>query len=215
MASRRSVDIETQRLRRPAAVPRWWRWARWPILGFFFAAFAWTIGFFFFAIGLEDGPSDTQTPTDAIVVLTGGAGRLDEGMRLLRADKGRVLLISGVNRQVRRREILALVGDPPDALAERITLGYRAARTRDNARETAAWFNSQGFTSMRLVTSNYHMPRAMLELRDALPNARIIANPVAPRQTRAGRWWRNRTGVTLVFKEYNKYLATFVLLLWE
>lgn len=204
-----SRHIRTVRLKRRAR--RGWRAVRYALWSVFLVGAVLGTGFLVFAFGLSDEPADRTTRTDAIVVLTGGAGRLDEGLRLLRRDMADVLLISGVNRQVTREEILRLAGDPPAPLAARITLGYRAERTRDNANETAAWFNSHNYRSLRLVTANYHMPRALLELRSALPRAQIIPHPVTPEAVSSGRWWRNRTGLIIVVKEYLKYLATWVL----
>lgn len=172
--------------------------------------FVWAAGFAWFAATLPTPPKDPTVKTDAIIVLTGGAGRLAEGVRLLRAGLAPVLFLSGVNRKVPKADILKLAGNPPDSLADRITLGYRAEHTRGNATEIAHWFNSKNLKSLRLVTANYHMRRSLLELRHAIPHARIIANAVVPRVTSPGEWWRNPSGLAIIFREYHKYLAAYL-----
>ena len=172
--------------------------------------FLWVAGFAWFAATLPTPPVDPTTRTDAIVVLTGGSGRLAAGMRLLRAGLAPVLFLSGVNRKVTKADILKLAGNPPEDLAARITLGYRAEHTRGNATEIAHWFNSKNLKSLRLVTANYHMRRSLVELRHALPHARIIPNPVAPRATRPGRWWRSPSGLAILVGEYHKYVAAYL-----
>jgi uncharacterized SAM-binding protein YcdF (DUF218 family) len=209
MARRRSPagDEITQRPTTGSALRRAARWAGALVATLFFL---WSAGFAWFAATLPLPPAETTTKTDAIVVLTGGAGRLTEGVRLLRAGLAPVLFVSGVNRKVTRADILKLAGNPPEDLAERIILGYRAEHTRGNATEIAHWFNSKNLKSMRLVTSNYHMRRSLIELRHALPHARIVPNTVVPNVTRPTRWWRSPSGLAILVGEYHKYVAAYL-----
>ncbi len=194
-----------RRRRHPAATV-----FRWALIVSSCLIFAWAAGLVWFVGSMNHSPADTTTRTDAIVVLTGGSKRLKAGIELLKRDSAPVLFLSGVNRKVEMRDILRLAGNPPAPLAKRIVLGYRAEHTRGNAAETALWFNSGNRKSLRLVTANYHMPRSLLELRRELPDAIMIANPVAPISVQPGRWWRSARGLTVVFKEYNKYLLAML-----
>lgn len=120
-------------------------------------------------------------PGDGIVVLTGGANRIARGFDLLAAGQGMRLLITGVHRGVDLATLLAAAGRNPEqvpaTLAARIDLDYTARNTRENARETRDWMIGNGFHSLRLVTTRYHMPRSLQEFRHAMPAVRII--PVA------------------------------------
>lgn len=170
----------------------------------------WVGGLIWFAETMPRTVADRSTRTDVIVVLTGGSERLKEGVRLLAAGKARILFVSGVNPQVRRSELLRLAGSPPTAIAKRMVFGYRAAHTRGNAAEIALWVSSGRYRSLRLVTANYHMRRSLAELRHAMPRVHVIPHPVFPSGVTASGWWRNGTAITVLIKEYNKYLAALV-----
>jgi uncharacterized SAM-binding protein YcdF (DUF218 family) len=155
---------------------------------------AWMLGFVWFAIFLPQ-PLDGR-PTDAIVVLTGGAGRIDRGLTLLQEGAAKRMLISGVDRSVRPAE-LATQYDAPDRLfACCITLGREAIDTRSNAIETAHWLERRDFQTVRLITTDWHMRRAALELRQALPGRVTIVYDAVP----------SRPSLTMLMREYNKYL---------
>lgn len=175
------------------------------LVQFCFALFLWMIGFIWFSATILDESIDDRTNTDAIVVLTGGTKRLQTGLELLADNKGRKLLISGVNRGVDIEEILRTYRVPA-RLTCCIEPGYSANDTTGNAAEAANWMNWEGFSSMRLVTSNYHMPRSLLEFRAAMPNITIVPYPVVPDTMRdeglPARW----TTVRLIAREYTKYL---------
>ena len=156
---------------------------------------AWMLGFVWFAIFLPQ-PLDGRR-TDAIVVLTGGAGRIDRGIALLQDDAAKRMLISGVDRAVRPVE-LAVQYKTPDALfACCITLGREAIDTRSNAIETARWLERRDYKTVRLITTDWHMRRAALELRQALPDGKVaIVYDAVP----------SRPSLTILAREYNKYL---------
>ena len=152
--------------------------------------------------------ADTRaTPTDAIVVLTGGSLRLQSGIDLLREGKGRKLFVSGVNQQVDLEDLMRVSGNMPDWALCCVVLGHRADNTFGNAQETAQWIRAQGFRSLRLVTAWYHMPRSLLEFDRALPEIDIIAHPVFPDQVRQEHWWAQRGTAALLVIEYVKYLG--------
>jgi uncharacterized SAM-binding protein YcdF (DUF218 family) len=167
-------------------------------------AAAWLSGFAWFVASVE-WPSRAAAAADGIVVLTGGADRVAEGVRLLREGRGRALLISGVGRGVElpllAREAGVTIGD----LAPRITLGHVATSTAGNADETAAWVRAERLRSLLVVTASYHMMRAMTELQRDLPAVRLIPEPVLPPALR-GAGFRLAT-LRLLAHEYTKWLA--------
>ena len=175
------------------------------------AAFVWLCGFLWFGFALPQEPDSETQRTDAIVVLTGGAGRIEAGMQALQKNLAPVLFLTGVNPRVDRAEILRLAGNPPPDIAQRIQLGYRADTTRGNAAETAAWFNSRNLRSLRLVTGHYHMRRSAIEFARDLPRARIVRHPVVPPGLGPKEWWTNERGVLTMLREYNKFLGALVL----
>ena len=166
---------------------------------------SWLVGLLWFA---TPPAADTQAAaTDAIVVLTGGSLRLQSGIDLLRAGKGRKLFVSGVNQQVDLDDLLGVSGHAPDWALCCIVLGHEADDTFGNAHETAQWIRRQGFRSLRLVTAWYHMPRSLLEFDRAMPEIDIVAHPVFPDQVKQERWWAWRGTAVLLVNEYVKYLG--------
>jgi uncharacterized SAM-binding protein YcdF (DUF218 family) len=150
--------------------------------------------------------------TDAIVVLTGGSLRLPSAIDLLREGKGRVLFVTGVPRQVDLGELLRGAGtDTPRWLACCIVIGHEARNTMGNAVETARWMRREGYHSLRLVTSWYHMPRSLLEFARAMPNVEIVPHPVFSAHVKQQNWWAWRGTATLLIGEYGKYLAALFL----
>jgi uncharacterized SAM-binding protein YcdF (DUF218 family) len=160
-------------------------------------------------------PDSRATPTDAIVVLTGGSLRLQSGVDLMREGKGRALFVSGVNRRVDLDELLRISGDAPPWLSCCIAVGYRARNTEQNALETARWMRSRNYRSLRLVTGWYHMPRSVLEFERAMPNIEIVPHPVFPEGVKERRWWARRGTAGLLIGEYAKYLAALFRPLFE
>jgi len=173
------------------------------------AMMLWTAGLVWFAANLPTAVANPARRTDAIVVLTGGTGRLRQGFELLAQDRAEELFVSGVGRGVRVGELLRIDRIAPPELACCVVLGYKAGDTHGNALETAAWMRTQGFTSLRLVTATYHMPRSLLEFRAALPGVEILPHPVFSRNFRQTDWWKWRGSTILLAKEYNKYLLAW------
>ena len=169
----------------------------------------WGVGLFRFADSIPHQVDDTTTHTDAIVVLTGGSGRVAEGLDLLAADKGKKLFVSGVYRGIDVKSLLQTVRDAPGGIEDRIGIGT-AEDTIGNAAETAEWMREEGFTSLRLVTGAYHMPRSLLEFRVALPDVEIVPHPVFPEHVKQDRWWAWPGTAALLASEYNKYLLAVV-----
>lgn len=168
---------------------------------------AWIGGLVWFAGTVPDHADDTTTPTDAIVVLTGGHGRIEEGVMLLRRGMAKKLFISGVEERLDVAEVLHSLHLPPDPTDSEIRLGHMADSTASNAAETSDWMHAQNFKSMRLVTSAYHMPRSLLEFRHAVPDLKIISHPVFPDAVKQDRWWMWPGTAQLIAVEYVKYLV--------
>ncbi|WP_119678916.1 YdcF family protein [Indioceanicola profundi] len=177
------------------------------LLGLALLTLGWLAGLAAFASRLDRAPAAPEgRRTQAIVVLTGGSERLAVGFDLLAADKADKLFISGVYRGVDVRELLRMGRQVPAELECCIVLGHDAADTEGNALETARWMRTEGFTSLRLVTANYHMPRSLVEFRRALPEAEIVAHPVAPPNVRLDHWYFWPGTAELIVSEYTKFL---------
>ena len=147
---------------------------------------------------------------DAIVVPTGGRQRLETGVQLLIAGRGKKLFISGVNQRVDRSELLRALGPAAEQESCCIELGHEADNTFGNAQETAAWMRREGYKSLRLVTSWYHIERGLLEFRRAMPDILIVAHPVFAPRVDPERWWGWHGALVLVIGEFHKYLAAWV-----
>ena len=178
------------------------------------AVLAWSAGLIWFTESLPRDVDNSPEVTDAIVVLTGGTGRLAAGLELLvraRADK---LFVSGVYRGIEVDEILRVFRQAPEELECCVALGHSATDTRSNAHETARWMALEGFSSLRLVTASYHMPRSLMEFRRVMPDVRLIAHPVFPAHVRIDAWWRWPGTASLLAGEYIKYLVAAVTPAW-
>lgn len=167
----------------------------------------WTIGLFWFAATLDKETAASQQKTDAIVVLTGGSLRVEQGISLLSNGLGKKLFVSGVAQGVDVKQLLKVFQESPEDLSCCIVLGYEADDTAGNARETAAWMRDQGYASLRLVTAAYHMPRSLLEFRRVMPGIEITPHPVFPAHVKQEDWWRWPGSTSLLVSEYTKYLV--------
>lgn len=145
---------------------------------------------------------------DGIVVLTGGSSRIADAVELLASKRGRRLLISGVNPATRQQEIARLMPEYKKIFDCCVDLDRSALNTVGNAVEARRWAKDQGFKSLIVVTSNYHIPRAMAELSHQLPEASLIAFPVVTH--RLSDMWSNDATARLLFFEYLKYMVAQV-----
>jgi len=173
------------------------------------AVLIWSAGLLAFAARVERSmPPGDPPDADAVVVLTGGpATRITAALQLLEAGKAKRMLISGVNREVTRNQLQILTGADKPIFDCCVDLGFTAANTVGNARETAEWARGKGYRTLILVTSDYHMPRARLELKGAMPEAIVYPYPVATPELRASRWWATTEGAERMAGEYSKYLV--------
>jgi uncharacterized SAM-binding protein YcdF (DUF218 family) len=156
---------------------------------------AWVLGFLWFAMLLPQ-PAGPQK-TDGIIVLTGGAGRIPRALETLRAARARQLLVAGVASEVRPQEFELEYGVSPALMACCITLGFDSVDTRSNALEASRWIAGQKINSVRLVTTDWHMRRAMFDLAHAAPRGLIIVPDAVA----------SRPSLKTLFIEYNKLVA--------
>ncbi len=156
-------------------------------------------------------PDDSRA--DAIVVLTGGTERVSHAVRLLEENRAERLLISGVHPGTTVAQISTMTGSDTALFECCVDLDRLALNTEGNAIETANWAHKHAFSSLLLVTSAYHLPRAEVELQGALPDVRLIPYPVQPSGMNLKSWYRQPATIRLLLREYVKYtLASFRIL---
>lgn len=175
-------------------------------------ALIWAVGLVAFAQRIERmTPAAEPAVADAVVALTGASDlRLEAAVRLLERGKGKRLLISGVNREASRADVLVVTGAIKPIYDCCVDLGYTAADTIGNAGEIAEWARGKGYDDLIVVTSDYHIPRAMLLIRAAMPDARLTPYPVVTPPVDVRRWWRRSGDARRLAIEYCKYLAILV-----
>lgn len=178
---------------------------RWLVVVLASLVLAWSGGLAWFARQSLLPPGEAPL-ADGIVVLTGGAGRIEAAVGLLRRRRARALLISGVSSQSRLAVLLRAAGVPmplEPELAQRVWLGRAATSTAGNALEIADWTRARALHSLIVVTAGYHMPRALDEIRAALPKTTLTPYPVVPPALRRITTW---AALRLLVTEYDKWL---------
>ena len=173
----------------------------------------WLGGFVCFAKHINNYPLDSKTKTEAVIALTGGRNRISEAVNLLNRGLAEKLFISGVGPQISLSQIqktqhLNIATD------REIILGSEAADTVGNAVETINWLRQNHINSIRLVTSNYHLPRSITEFKAQNPRLKIIAHPVYSEKVEK-KWWTSWHTFSLLFTEYNKFLYVWILSLLQ
>ena len=161
-----------------------------------FIVILWALGFALFCVTLGD-PADAQVkPTQAIVALTGGKYRIEHAAKLLGEGKAERLLIAGADPSVRKEDLVRRLGGKRSLFACCVDLGSESVDTRSNADEAKRWLDRRKYTSLLLVTSDWHMRRARYEFRQRLGrDYRIVIDAV-----------KTEPGLMTLFGEYNKYL---------
>lgn len=175
-------------------------------LGLYFSLLAstlWLIGFVIFSLYALSFKYHPQNHYDAIVVLTGGTNRIKTGLKLIEEKKTDYMLISGVHKKVTREKLLS--NAKPDIL-NKITLGYDALDTEGNAQEINTWIHGKNIHSILLVTSFYHMPRSIFEIKKANKDLKIIPWPVFPKRFDESVDWIKTRYAWLLLIEYHKMI---------
>lgn len=205
MRTRSEGETAKSRLRRRGGALTFLRWVG--ILAaccviLFFA------GLILFVNHIDRARPEDNVKADAIVVLTGGDSRVTEAVRLLASGRGRRLLISGVHPET-TGTMLRRVNPEGERLFDCcIDLDRNARDTIENADETRRWLAQRRFRSVIVVTSSYHMPRGLVELRRALPELKLIPYPVVPAKLQLEAWWTHPKTFRLLASEFVKYLAS-------
>lgn len=157
---------------------------------------AWAFGFLWFVLSVP-GPAAVRFETDAVVVPTGAGGRIQRGLAVLDAGLANRMLVTGVDPEVKPGEFAAQFNVSSRQLRCCITLGQKAMDTRGNAAETADWLEEYDYSTIRLVTSDWHMRRATRELQRTLPPGMTIYQDAVTTPVQ----------LDTLFLEYHKYLA--------
>lgn len=180
----------------------------WSLAGALIAAFI--AGFAVYLNEIPSGQPRSARNADGIVVLTGAAQRMTDAIELLAEKRGKRLLVSGVNPTTTTEELKKQVPEFSRLSECCIDLGHEAQNTLGNAVETAAWAKKHGFRSLLVVTSAWHMPRALVELERETEGIELIPYPVVTERMRDQNWWSSPQTVRLLVFEYLKYLAALV-----
>ncbi|HYS50234.1 MAG TPA: YdcF family protein [Xanthobacteraceae bacterium] len=166
-------------------------------------------GFLWFVAHVPTAEVVLDRNADGIVVLTGGASRIADGVELLAAGRAKRLLISGAHRATSSGEIARLVPEYGRLIACCVDLDH-SVNTSGNAVETRRWVEDRGFRSLIVVTSSYHMPRTMAELARRMPTVVLVPFPVVTDKMRSDAWWSSAATAKLLFSEYLKYIVAQV-----
>jgi uncharacterized SAM-binding protein YcdF (DUF218 family) len=161
------------------------------------------LGFIIFSVTLGS-PAGAQR-TDAVVVITGGSGRIEHGVDALTKGYARRMLISGTDPSVTKADLARRLGGSRRLLACCVDLGSESVDTRSNAEETRRWLDKHRYKSFRLVTSDWHMRRARYEFRRVMKgNYTVLPDAV-----------RSEPHFITLFSEYNKLLLRRVAVVFE
>ena len=166
---------------------------------------AWSFSAFLDRIATAEAPLSGHA--EGAVALTGGPDRISDAVELLARGHADRLLITGVNPATTRGEIVRQTPAARTLIDCCIALGYEAANTVGNAAETERWAKANHIRSLIVVTSNYHMPRALAEIGSALPGVELTAFPVVSEHGRQHPWWSDGASARLILWEWVKYNA--------
>lgn len=164
---------------------------------------AWALGLVAFAVSLPRPANAVKT--DAVVVLTGAQGRIARGLEVMEQGLAPQMLVTGVDRNVKPHEFAVEYGVPEDRMSCCIDLDYTALDTRGNAQAAAAWVKDRKYTSVRIVTSDWHMRRAAAEFHRLLPEKVTVVEDAVG----------SSPSLRILVLEYHKFLARQLERLWN
>ena len=174
----------------------------------FTAILLWLGGFGIFTYKINHFDIDYQTNTDAIIVLTGGRNRISEATKLYNDNKAKYMFISGVAKDI-TLENIQNTQNIKIKKTKTVEIGHKADNTVGNANETKEWIENNNIKSIRLVTSNYHIFRSLIEFRNHLNDTKILLHPVYSEYIEK-KWWTSWQTFSLIFKEYNKFICAYL-----
>jgi uncharacterized SAM-binding protein YcdF (DUF218 family) len=168
-------------------------------------------GFAGFALSLPRAEFSVPVQAEGVVALTGGSDRVLDAATLLASGQARRMLITGVNRATRSAVIAKILPVSRELFECCVDLGYQALDTTGNAKETRDWARQHNITrTLIVVTSNYHMPRALVELSAVLPDVELYPFPVVSEHIDVADWASNLRVARFIGKEYVKYLGSLL-----
>jgi uncharacterized SAM-binding protein YcdF (DUF218 family) len=178
-------------------------------------AIAWAATLAWFIHAMPKEPAVITRATDAMIVLTGGQGRVEHGLRLLAQQAAPLLLVTGVGDGVTEEELMdahasAETREQIYEAGGKIVLDHVARSTVSNADQTNSFVRANGVRSIRLITADYHMMRSLKEFRAAMPDIEIVPDPVFPTEFRRDAMWSDDITRRLIFTEFYKYLVVVV-----
>ena len=153
------------------------------------------LGFFLFSVTLGT-PAAAEARTDAIIAITGGEGRIEQGVAMLGKGRGKRMLVAGADPAVTKADLVARLGGKRRLVDCCVDLGSESVDTRSNAEEARRWVERRGYRSVRLITNDWHMRRANYEFRRQLGDKVTIVPDAV----------RSEPRFVTLFGEYNKYL---------
>lgn len=169
----------------------------------------WFAGFSVFAYKINHYQADDNTKTEAIVVLTGGRNRIAEAIKVYNKGVSQKLFISGVEKNTSLEAISQRQAVTFPTEKNAVLLEKQSTNTIENAIQTQAWLKENDIKSIRLVTSNYHIPRSLQEFQHQNPNLKIVTHPVYSDYV-AKEWWKSIRSFCLIASEYNKFLYVWL-----
>lgn len=175
----------------------------------YFLFLTWLGGFIVFQQYIRKRPIDSSTKTDAIVVLTGGKNRIAEAIILYNKGLADMLFISGVGSHVSINSLEKQNHIKFEREKAHVLLGHEATNTIENAVEVSEIIRRNNLKSIRLVTSYYHMPRSLAEVKALIPDVEILEHPVYSKNV-SKRWWKRPKSFYLIASEYHKFLFVYI-----
>lgn len=168
----------------------------------------WFGGFAIFNYHIHNYNIDKTSKTDAIIALTGGSNRIKEAVELINNRLSNILFISGVKKGISFEEIAHTQNLKINPTCS-IIIEQASTNTVENAIQTSEWMKKNNIKTIRLVTSNYHIPRSYLEFKTNNPDLKIIINPVYSNKV-SDKWWKNGGSFMLIASEYTKFMFVYL-----